>query len=380
MEGVSKGNIAQCVNGLGPLQEDVLSRGFSTFAWRRLWQPPTQLRTYAEHYTPMHTIEELRTAVETALGRIEYPPRPFGLFEPIRYTLESGGKRLRPTLVLAVYDWLTPETTPVEAILPAAVAVEVFHNFTLLHDDIMDRSDLRRGRPTVVNRWGDNVAILSGDAMCILAYQLLAQAPAQLLAGLMQRFNHLALGVCQGQQWDMEFEGASDLPIASYLEMVEYKTAALIEGSIRMGAYAAQASETIEELLAQSGRELGIAFQLQDDLLDVYGQTEILGKNCGDDIADNKITYLSLLASQHASPEQRQELSQLAGDKEIVRHEKVSRTVAIYNALGIKQLAEEEIEHRLTLSRQYLEQAETAAGQPTPVLHQLFAQLAGRAY
>ena len=260
----------------------------------------------------MQTVETLREAIEKALRNIHYPERPDGLFAPVRYALESGGKRLRPVLLLAVYDWLQGGKGKIETALSAACAVEVFHNFTLLHDDIMDDSALRRGRPTVQAQYGQNVAILSGDAMSVMAYQLLASTQPENLAGLLQRFNRLAMGVCQGQQWDMEFETCEHVSREEYLLMVQYKTAELIEGAVRMGACLANVIIPLEEHLAGFAREVGIAFQLQDDLLDTYGNTQTLGKECGDDIMDDKKTYLSILAYEAADATQLNELRQCA--------------------------------------------------------------------
>lgn len=328
----------------------------------------------------MQTIEVLRQTVEQALRGIDYPLQPDGLFEPIRYTLSSGGKRIRPVFLLAVFDWLRNARTELAPALPAACAVEVFHNFTLLHDDIMDRSDLRRGRPTVQARNGANVAILSGDAMCILAYGLLAKTHAEWLPGLLTRFNHLALGVCKGQQWDMEFERSSSVTLEEYLEMIQHKTADLIEGAVRMGCHMGGGDENVENLLASFARELGIAFQLQDDLLDTYGQTEIFGKECGDDIMDNKKTYLSILAWQKASADQRKALLAFAADATMPRIEKVNGVRAIFDALGVEKCAEQEIHSRRAAAEEYLVEAERYVGRKASVLHELFTSLAHRAY
>ncbi len=326
------------------------------------------------------SLKELQQIVEHGLSNITYPGTPTELFEPIRYTLSSGGKRIRPTLLLATYDWLTQGKGTLDKPLPAALAVEVFHNFTLLHDDIMDKSALRRGRATVWDKWGANVAILSGDAMTILAYQILEGCEKEKLAGLLTRFNALAMGVCKGQQWDMMFEECHTVSLAQYLEMVQHKTADLIEGSVRMGAYAASTSDEVEELLGLSAREMGIAFQLQDDWLDVYGETEVFGKECGDDIADNKQTYLSILAAQDANPEQRKELTHCAKSADMPRTEKIKRVETVYTALDIRSKTVEAIETHLLKAEEYLQQAETIVGSEAIAYRTLLSSLKGRAY
>lgn len=328
----------------------------------------------------MQTVETLRGAIEKALRNIHYPERPDGLFAPVRYALESGGKRLRPVLLLAVYDWLHGGKGDIETALSAACAVEVFHNFTLLHDDIMDDSALRRGRPTVQAQYGQNVAILSGDAMSVLAYQLLASAPTEQLAGLLQRFNRLAMGVCQGQQWDMEFETRESVSREEYLLMVQYKTAELIEGAVRMGAYQAKATTQLEEHLAGFARAVGIAFQLQDDLLDTYGNTQTLGKECGDDIMDDKKTYLSILAYEAADAAQLKELRQCAQQDSLPRSEKIARVRAVFDALDVQRSTENEIATRLQQADTHLQAAEQMVGRSADTIRALFSSLHNRKY
>lgn len=328
----------------------------------------------------LKTLQELQAIVEHGLGQIPYPRTPAELFEPIRHTLQSGGKRIRPVLLLAMYDWMSQGDGDLNSPLPAALAVEVFHNFTLIHDDIMDKSALRRGRPTVWDKWGADAAILSGDAMAILAYQLMEGCDPSKLLGLLQRFNSLAMGVCQGQQWDMMFEDSRTASLGEYLEMVQHKTADLIEGSVRMGVYAAGGAEEVEALAGLSAREMGIAFQLQDDWLDVYGDTAVFGKQCGDDIADNKQTYLSILAMQEASPEQKAEMQRCIQHETMGREEKVERVTAIYDALDIRAKTAQEIDARLAKARVYLEEAEGIVGASASAYRALLSSLEGRSY
>ena len=334
-----------------------------------------------ENAFTMRTLRELRRIVEEGLSKLAYPEKPWGLYEPIVYTLQSGGKRIRPVLVLATYDWLTGGEQPLDPILPAALAVEVYHNFTLLHDDIMDHSDLRRGKPTVVAKWGVNGAILSGDAMMILAYQILCGVKSEQFPGILDRFGWLAMSVCQGQQLDMEYEGRNDITLPTYLEMVEGKTAALLQGAVRIGAYAAKANPEVEAGLDQFAHDFGIAFQLQDDLLDVYGNTATFGKRVGDDIAVGKNTYLSVLAFEHAAQPQREALEHLRDKAAYLDTEaKVEQTVAIYNAAGVEPLAEKGIEQYLNAAGSHLATVEKRIGAPAQALRELLASQIGRTF
>lgn len=322
-----------------------------------------------------------RHLVETALEQFEYPLVAPSLFDPIRYALGSGGKRIRPVLLLAAYDWSSGFSSgdSLSEALPAALAVEIFHNFTLLHDDIMDRSALRRGKPTVHSKWGQDAAILSGDAMCILAYQCLTETAPEILPSSLRTFNWLATAVCQGQRLDMEFECRDDVTIEEYTSMIYLKTAALLEGSLKIGGQLGGASSEVLQHLGEFGRHLGIAFQLQDDYLDTYGQTEVLGKECGDDICDNKRTYLSIRAYSHADASQRKELDQCLLNEQMPREEKIARVKSVYDALGVSLATKNAINDQLQSARLVLNKAEQAANGSAPsLLYDLLEELTGR--
>ena len=286
----------------------------------------------------MHDRQALNAMVEQALQHLKWPSKPEGLYAPIAYTLEGGGKRIRPVILLMACDMFGGD---LNAALPAAIATEVFHNFTLLHDDIMDNAPTRRGKPTVHTRWNSNTAILSGDAMLICAYRILMQSPIVSLPALAETFNRLAIEVCEGQQYDMDFETRNDVTAEEYLNMIGLKTGALIAGALRMGAILAGASNTDAETLAEFGMNLGIAFQLQDDLLDTYGDPSRLGKAVGGDIACNKKTFLLINALTLAPTGTRKELTLIMADRRIDAAEKFTRVRALYDKLGIRELTEQ---------------------------------------
>lgn len=315
------------------------------------------------------------------MQNFDYPEGAEGLYSPVRYGLQSGGKRIRPVLLLSTYEWVSGRRGDWrDAALRAAVAVEVFHNFTLLHDDIMDCSDLRRGMPTVHKKWGANAAILSGDAMCILAYRELLKVPAEYLPRVLATFNWLAMAVCQGQQYDMEFESRAEVGMAEYMQMVYLKTSALIEGALRIGAQLADASDAVVDTLGEFGKQLGLAFQLQDDLLDTYGSTKTFGKECGDDIWDNKRTYLSIWAATHADTAQRQELQSCQEDVQLAREEKIRRVMSVYDATGTRRAAEREIAARLQAARAALAEGAELLGRRGDALEAVVAALTGRSF
>lgn len=247
------------------------------------------------------TLNTFSSLVEVALAGLSYPTVAPGLFAPVRYTLESGGKRLRPVLVLASYSALS-KAEPSTAI-NQALAIEMFHNFTLLHDDVMDRADIRRGRPTVHRKWGENVAILSGDAMLTMASQLLAKGAGDRLAELSECFNKTAMEVYEGQQLDMEFEDRDDVSIKEYLFMIGLKTSVLLGCACRLGAIMAGADSASSDAMYNYGFALGMAFQLRDDWLDTFGDPAIFGKEIGGDIVNHKKTWL-LISALEAEPEE----------------------------------------------------------------------------
>lgn len=274
------------------------------------------------------SLDYLSAQVESALKSLDFPKNAPKLFDPVRYTLESGGKRLRPVLVLAVYSALS-RLSPENAI-NQALAVEMFHNFTLLHDDVMDRADLRRGRPTVHRRWNENTAILSGDAMLTFASMLLARCPQALLEPLTKQFNQTAMEVYEGQQLDMEFERRNDVSVGEYLEMIRLKTSVLLAGACAIGAIMAHSSEADMKQIYDYGLNLGLAFQLQDDWLDTFGDPAIFGKEIGGDILNHKKTWLLITALVESDGELDAILAEDLADHELIR-----QVTRLYTRLGL---------------------------------------------
>jgi geranylgeranyl diphosphate synthase type II len=291
--------------------------------------------------------------INSALAALDWNKEPKGLYEPIAYALETGGKRIRPTLALtaaeAVINGGLINGDAIDHVLPAALALEVFHNFTLLHDDVMDRAEVRRGRPTVHTKWNDNTAILSGDQMLIEAYKLLAQVPADKVAGTLKLFNEMATGVCEGQQYDIDFEHMSQVTIPDYMQMIEKKTSVLLAYAMRIGGYIAGATEAEQEALYQYGLHIGLAFQIQDDILDVYGDPKTFGKAVGGDICCNKKTFLLLSAMENADAASKAELFQwmLVTDR---NEEKIAAITEIYNRLGVREAGEAVMEEHTSLA------------------------------
>ena len=290
----------------------------------------------------MQTNEQLLDVIENYLAQTEFPAEPEHLYAPIGYSLAGGGKRLRPMLVLLACGIFSDD---VQQALPAAAAVEVFHNFTLLHDDIMDNAPVRRGKPSVYARWGQNVAILSGDAMLICAYRLLSSVVAPALPRIMQTFNDMALEVCEGQQYDMDFETKQKVSVVEYMHMIELKTSVLLAGAVVIGAMLGGASDEDCRKLRRFAIELGLAFQLQDDLLDSYGD-ERLGKAIGGDILEGKKTYLMITAMSRADESTREVLRTAYRDPQLTDAERIAAVKAVYDRLDIPRLTEQQIELR----------------------------------
>ena len=287
----------------------------------------------------MYTNDQLQSLIENYLAQAEFPAEPELLYAPIAYSLSGGGKRLRPMLVLLSHAVFSDN---VQQALPAAGAVEVFHNFTLLHDDIMDNAAVRRGKPSVHARWGENVAILSGDAMMICAYRLLSGVPADKLPRILAMFNTMAVEVCEGQQYDMDFEQKPKVSVVEYMHMIELKTSVLLGGAVTIGALLGGASEEDCRKLYRFAIELGLAFQLQDDLLDSYGD-ERLGKAIGGDILEGKQTYLMITAMSRADEPAREILRHTYKDDTLCDGEKIARVKAVYDRLEIPRLTEQQI-------------------------------------
>ncbi|MEM9022640.1 MAG: polyprenyl synthetase family protein [Bacteroidota bacterium] len=299
--------------------------------------------------TPLPTLQRM---VEEGLANLELGGQPAELYDPIAYILEAGGKRMRPVLALMGCELFG---APAERALSQALAVEVFHNFTLVHDDIMDQAPVRRNRPTIHHKWNDNTAILSGDVMLVLAYELLIQAEPTLLPRLLHTFNEGAKRVCEGQQWDMNFETTAAVTIPDYIGMIRGKTSALLGASLRLGAIMGGADTTAAAALYDYGENLGLAFQLQDDWLDVYGDPEKFGKRVGGDIVSNKKTWLLLKATELASGPVAAELEELLRGREISDAEKVRAVTAIYDRLGIRELARDAVEAHYQVAQRHLE-------------------------
>ncbi len=290
----------------------------------------------------MQTNEQLLAAIENYLAQCESPSEPERLYAPIAYSMAGGGKRLRPMLVLLACGLYADDIRPA---LPAAAAVETFHNFTLLHDDIMDHAAVRRGKPSVYAKWGQNAAILSGDAMLICAYRLLAQSSEAQLPELLKVFNEMALQVCEGQQYDMDFESKPKVSVVDYMHMIELKTSVLLAGSTVIGAMLGGAPEEDLRKLRRFATELGLAFQLQDDLLDSYGD-ERLGKAIGGDILEGKKTYLMITAMSHADEPDREVLRSTAKNPKLTDAEKIAAVKAVYDRYDIPRLTEQQISIR----------------------------------
>lgn len=300
----------------------------------------------------MHTAEDILATVNAAIETMPYDRRPASLYEPIRYVLSMGGKRIRPVLMLMSYNLYRDD---IETILPQACALETYHNYTLLHDDLMDKASLRRGRETVHRRWNDNTAILSGDSMLVLAYRQMAQCDATRLADVMQLFTETALEIGEGQQYDMDFEQRNDVSEDEYIEMIRLKTAVLLACATKMGAMLAGASARDAELLHRFGETIGLAFQLQDDYLDVYGDEKLFGKAIGGDIISNKKTYMLINAMRLADATQRHEIHRWIAAKQCDPGEKIAAITHIYNEIGIDRLAKHKIDIYFRQSRDCLD-------------------------
>jgi len=288
----------------------------------------------------MTAIEELQNRIEEAFSGLRFPSEPADLYNPISYTLSLGGKRMRPWLMLASCQMFGGEIT--DAINPA-IGIELFHNFTLLHDDIMDDAPLRRGEPTVYKKWNANVAILAGDTMFALANKFMLQTRPEVVPQILELFNQTAVEVCEGQQFDMDYEHRSQVSIADYMEMIRLKTAVLLAASLKIGAIIAEAEIHDCEFIYQFGIHIGLAFQLKDDLLDVYGQQEKFGKVTGGDIIAGKKTYLYLKALECAQ-DKAEYLRELYSSHPDDSSHKVTEVKKIFDELQIERLTRNEIE------------------------------------
>jgi geranylgeranyl diphosphate synthase type II len=279
----------------------------------------------------MQSIGYYQEVISNYFASASVVKEPKNLYDPISYILSLGGKRIRPVLTLMTAEIFNADC---RAALPAAVAVEIFHNFSLVHDDIMDDAPLRRGNKTVHEKWNLNTGILSGDAMLIMAYRHFEEYEPETFRSLARLFSKTALEVCEGQQWDVDFEERADVTIPEYLKMIEYKTAVLVGAAMQMGAIVAKTSQENCSLIYDFGLNLGIAFQLQDDYLDAFGDPETFGKQVGGDIIENKKTYLYLKAKEFAQPEQAEQLQQLFSVHPLDNTSKIATAKELFNATG----------------------------------------------
>ena len=297
------------------------------------------------------TPDEILQKVNDFLYGLPYDRQPASLYEPVQYVLAIGGKRIRPVLALFGYNLWREQP---EDILMPAIGLETYHNYTLLHDDLMDNADMRRGHETVHRRWDANKAILSGDSMLVLAYQRVAQVPAQKLQQVLDLFTVTALEIGEGQEYDMTFETRNDVTEDEYIEMIRLKTSVLLACALKMGAILADAPQKDAERLYRLGEQIGLAFQLQDDLLDVYGDPKVFGKAVGGDITSNKKTYMLINAFNRANDKQRAELSRWINAKTFNRDVKVAEVTRLYDEIGIRQLCEQKINYYFEQARQTL--------------------------
>lgn len=305
----------------------------------------------------MYQSEELLQKVNEALDGLAYDRNPFSLYEPIKYVLAIGGKRVRPVLMLLTYNLYKDDP---ERIMMQAIGLETYHNFTLLHDDLMDQADMRRGHRTVHKRWNPNQAILSGDTMLLQAFDRIADCEVDKLKDVFNTFLITTYEVGEGQQLDVEYETRDDVKEEDYIEMIRLKTSVLIACATKIGAILAGASKEDQDNLYKFGEQIGLAFQLQDDLLDVYGDPKVFGKNIGGDITSNKKTYMLINALNLANEKQRQELKEWIAAKDFDRNEKVKAVTKLYDEIGIRQLCERKMDEYYDRALEYLAKVNVA--------------------
>lgn len=300
----------------------------------------------------MYTSNELLEIINQYLSKLSCDRKPASLYEPIKYVLDLGGKRIRPILMLLSYNLY--KDNPQE-ILSSACALETYHNYTLLHDDLMDEAPLRRGQQTVHMKWNANQAILSGDSMLVLAYERLAKCDTKHLEAVLSLFTETALQIGEGQQYDMEFEMRNDVAVEEYIEMIRLKTSVLLACATKMGAILADATQEDAENLYKFGEQIGLAFQLQDDYLDVYGDAKVFGKKIGGDIVSNKKTYMLITAFNQANTGQRAELENWINKKDFNTEEKIVAITRLYNEIGIDKLAKEKMNFYYEQGKNFLD-------------------------
>ena len=298
----------------------------------------------------MKTANEILQLINRYIDEMPYNRQPASLYEPIRYILSLGGKRIRPTLMMLAYNLYQEDP---ESILPQACGLETYHNFTLLHDDLMDHADMRRGHPTVHVKWDANTAILSGDTMLLMAFKLMMQCPQEYLHAVLDVFTETTLEIDEGQQYDMTFETRDDVREEEYIEMIRLKTSVLLACALKIGAILGGASASDAENLYKFGEQIGLAFQLQDDFLDVYGDPKVFGKAIGGDILCNKKTFMLINAFNKADESQRKELEKWVNAVNPDPQQKIAAVTTLYNNIGVNRLAEERIRYYFDESRKY---------------------------
>ena len=300
----------------------------------------------------MYSSKELLLLVNEAIASLPLEREPKGLYAPIRYVLSLGGKRIRPVLMLMAYNLYREDVKP--CIMPA-IGLETYHNFTLLHDDLMDRAEVRRGKACVHRKWNDNTAILSGDNMLVLAFQYMMRCDEAKMPDVMRVFSKTAIEIDEGQQYDIDFETRNDVTEAEYIEMIRLKTSVLLACALQIGATLAGAPEQDTQTLYRFGENLGLAFQLQDDFLDVYGDPKVFGKKIGGDILCDKKTYMLINALLHASESDRAELQRWIGCKDCNQEEKIQAVTALYTKIGVDRMAQERMNAYYAEAEAYLD-------------------------
>ncbi|MBR5653589.1 MAG: polyprenyl synthetase family protein [Prevotella sp.] len=311
------------------------------------------------------TSNEILQLVNDHLRTVGKDHEPATLYEPIQYVLTLGGKRIRPMLMMLSYNLFREHP---ERIISAATALETYHNFTLLHDDLMDNADMRRGQPTVHKRWDANTAILSGDAMIILAYKGMCECEPDKQKEVLDLFNQTSLEIMIGQQYDMDFERRMDVAEEEYIEMIRLKTSVLLACAMKMGAILADAPEDDQQRLYKCGERLGLAFQLQDDFLDVYGDPKVFGKNIGGDILSNKKTYMLINAFNLADERQREELTRWVECTDFNPQEKIAAVTRLYDEIGVAAMAQKRIKAYFTECRRYLDEVQLPEEKKQPLI------------
>lgn len=313
-----------------------------------------------------YTSQQLAQKVNARIASLAFARKPLELYSPITYTLSQGGKRIRPLLLMMAYNLYKED---VESVIDAACAIELYHNHTLLHDDVMDHADLRRGMPTVHKKWGSNPAILSGDTMLVLAYQLVSHVPDCDLRSIYDIFSSTAIEIAEGQQYDMEFETRWDVTEQEYIEMIRLKTSVLLAASLKIGGILGGADKADLDALYHLGECVGLAFQVQDDLLDVYGDPATFGKNIGGDILCNKKTFLLIQALARADEAHTRHLNHWLHGSGFTAQEKIDGVRSLYDTLHIKEVSEAKIDNLFKEGERYLEALSVASDRKQELRH-----------